>query len=163
MPSCHLPHLVGFWLAASITPQCPAPCAPFSWDFPCDSADKESACNAGDLSSIPGLGSENPGQSTGWLEFWLPIHTPPWTALKALLMFIFSPCDLKIVRAVAVTLPRAPRQCRACWASYEGVLVLCAWIQPHLHARGSHPSPPRPSHSLGSPWAYLNPPCTERK
>ena len=25
-------------------------------DFPCDSAGKESACNAGDLGSIPGLG-----------------------------------------------------------------------------------------------------------
>ena len=25
--------------------------------FPCGSADKESACNAGDLGSIPGLGS----------------------------------------------------------------------------------------------------------
>ena len=26
------------------------------WGFPCDSADKESACNAGELGSIPGLG-----------------------------------------------------------------------------------------------------------
>ena len=26
------------------------------WDFPSDSAGKESACNAGDLGSIPGLG-----------------------------------------------------------------------------------------------------------
>ena len=61
VPSCHLPHLVGFWLAASITPQCPAPCAPFPWDFPCDSAGKESACNAGDLGSIPGSG-RSPGE-----------------------------------------------------------------------------------------------------
>ena len=65
VPSCHLPHLVGFWLAASITPQCPAPCAPFPWDFPCDSAGKESACNAGDLGSIPGSGRSS-GEGIGY-------------------------------------------------------------------------------------------------
>ena len=32
----------------------------FTWGFPCGSADKESACNAGDLGSIPGLG-RSPG------------------------------------------------------------------------------------------------------
>jgi len=33
--------------------------------FPCGSADKESACNAGDLGSIPGLG-RSPGQGKGY-------------------------------------------------------------------------------------------------
>ena len=36
--------------------------------FPCDSADKESACNAGDLDSIPGLG-RSPGEGKGY-----PLH-----------------------------------------------------------------------------------------
>ena len=34
-------------------------------DFPCGSAGKESACNAGDLSSIPGLG-RSPGEGKGY-------------------------------------------------------------------------------------------------
>ena len=33
--------------------------------FPCDSLDKESACNAGDLGSIPGLG-RSPGEGKGY-------------------------------------------------------------------------------------------------
>ena len=33
--------------------------------FPCGSADKESTCNAGDLVSIPGLGS-SPGERKGY-------------------------------------------------------------------------------------------------
>ena len=33
--------------------------------FPCGSADKESACNAGDLSSIPELGRD-PGEGKGY-------------------------------------------------------------------------------------------------
>ena len=33
--------------------------------FPCDSAGKESACNAGDLGSIPGLG-RSPGEKKGY-------------------------------------------------------------------------------------------------
>ena len=35
------------------------------WGFPCGSAGKESACNAGDLGSIPGLG-RSPGQGKGY-------------------------------------------------------------------------------------------------
>ena len=35
-------------------------------DFPCDSAGKESACNEGDLGSIPGLG-RSPGEEIGYL------------------------------------------------------------------------------------------------
>ena len=35
------------------------------WGFPCGSAGKESACNAGDLGSIPGLG-ESPGEGKGY-------------------------------------------------------------------------------------------------
>ena len=34
--------------------------------FPCGSASKESACNAGDLGSIPGLG-RSPGEGNGYL------------------------------------------------------------------------------------------------
>ena len=33
--------------------------------FPCDSASKESACNAGDLGLIPGLG-RSPGEGKGY-------------------------------------------------------------------------------------------------
>ena len=33
--------------------------------FPCGSASKESACNAGDLDSIPGLG-RSPGEGKGY-------------------------------------------------------------------------------------------------
>ena len=33
--------------------------------FPCDSAGKESTCNAGDLASIPGLG-RSPGEGNGY-------------------------------------------------------------------------------------------------
>ena len=33
--------------------------------FPCGSADKESACNVGDLGSIPGLG-RSPGEEKGY-------------------------------------------------------------------------------------------------
>ena len=33
--------------------------------FPCDSSGKESACNAGDLGSIPGLG-RSPGEGKGY-------------------------------------------------------------------------------------------------
>ena len=34
-------------------------------DFPCGSADKESACNVGDLDSVPGLG-RSPGEGKGY-------------------------------------------------------------------------------------------------
>ena len=37
----------------------------FPLGFPCGSAGKESACNAGDLSSIPGLG-RSPGEGKGY-------------------------------------------------------------------------------------------------
>ena len=40
--------------------------------FPCDSAGKESACNAGDLGSIPGLG-RSPGEGKGYpLQYFWP-------------------------------------------------------------------------------------------
>ena len=35
------------------------------WGFPCGSAGKESACNAGDLGLIPGLG-RSPGEGKGY-------------------------------------------------------------------------------------------------
>ena len=35
-------------------------------DFPCGSTGKESACNAGDLALIPGLG-RSPGEGKGYL------------------------------------------------------------------------------------------------
>ena len=38
--------------------------------FPCGSAGKESACNVGDLASIPGLG-KSPGERKGYpSQFW---------------------------------------------------------------------------------------------
>ena len=40
------------------------------WGFPCSSAGKESACNVGDLASIPGSG-RSPGEGNGNpLQFW---------------------------------------------------------------------------------------------
>ena len=36
-----------------------------AWNFPCGSAGKESTCNAGDLSSIPGLG-RSPGEENSY-------------------------------------------------------------------------------------------------
>ena len=38
---------------------------PVSLGYPCGSAGKESACNAGNLGSIPGLGS-SPGEGKGY-------------------------------------------------------------------------------------------------
>ena len=35
-------------------------------DFPCGSSGKQSACNVGDLGSIPGLG-RSPGEGKGYL------------------------------------------------------------------------------------------------
>ena len=35
------------------------------WGFPCGSTNKESACNAGDLNSVPGLG-RSPGEGKGY-------------------------------------------------------------------------------------------------
>ena len=46
--------------------------SPSLGQFPCGSAGKESACNAGDLGSIPGLG-RSPGERKGYpptLVFW---------------------------------------------------------------------------------------------
>ena len=37
----------------------------YIWGFPCGSAGKESACNVGDLSLIPGLG-RSPGEGKGY-------------------------------------------------------------------------------------------------
>ena len=37
----------------------------YLWGFPCGSEGKESACNAGDLGSIPGLG-RSPGEGEGY-------------------------------------------------------------------------------------------------
>ena len=39
--------------------------APVILGFPCGSAGKESACNAGDLGSVPGLG-RSPGEGKGY-------------------------------------------------------------------------------------------------
>ena len=41
----------------------------YSWASPPGSAGKESACNAGDLGSIPGLG-RSPGEGKGYPVFW---------------------------------------------------------------------------------------------
>ena len=67
-----------------------------SWDFPGGSDGKESACNTGDLGSIPGL-RRSPGEENGnplqysCLEnpmdretWWAPVHGIPkgWTKLN---------------------------------------------------------------------------------
>ena len=39
--------------------------ATYMWAFPCGSAGKESACNSGDLGSIPGLGT-SPVEGKGY-------------------------------------------------------------------------------------------------
>ena len=44
---------------------CPFSSSSFLQGFPCGSAGKESACNAGDLGSIPGLG-RSPGEGKGY-------------------------------------------------------------------------------------------------
>ena len=57
----------------------------FRWGFPCSSVGKESACNAGDLGSIPGLG-RSPGEGNGnplqysYLEN--PMERGVWRAIQ---------------------------------------------------------------------------------
>ena len=45
-------------MKVKVAKSCPALCDPMDYTegFPCGSAGKESACNVGDLGSIPGLG-----------------------------------------------------------------------------------------------------------
>ena len=54
------------------------------WGFPGGSAGKESACNAGDLSSIPGLGG-SPGEANGHpLQYYClgnPMDRGVWQAI----------------------------------------------------------------------------------
>ena len=45
--------------------------------FPCGSADKESACNAGDLGLIPRLG-RSPGEGNGYHSSILAWTPSPW-------------------------------------------------------------------------------------
>ena len=47
--------------------------------FPCDSAGKESACNAGDLGSIPGFG-RSPGEGKGYPLQELVMDREAWRA-----------------------------------------------------------------------------------
>ena len=54
------------------------PPTPVFLGFPCDSAGKESACNAGDLGSIPGLGRSPEGGHGNPLQYSSPGETP-WT------------------------------------------------------------------------------------
>ena len=49
-------------------------------DFPCDSAGKESACNEGDLGSIPGLG-RSPGEGSGNPLQENPMDRGAWQAI----------------------------------------------------------------------------------
>ena len=51
------------------------------WEgFPGSSVGKESACNAGDLGSIPGLG-RSPGEGKGYLLQYSGLENP-WTVTK---------------------------------------------------------------------------------
>ena len=52
----------------SVSQLCLTRCNPMDWGhtrLPCCSAGKESACNVGDLGSIPGLG-RSPGEGNGY-------------------------------------------------------------------------------------------------
>ena len=51
-------------------------CIMFHWGFPGSSAGKESACNAGDLGSIPGLGG-SPGEGKGYPLQYSGLENPP--------------------------------------------------------------------------------------
>ena len=64
---------------------------PVFLDFPCDSAGKESACNAGDLGSIPGLG-RSPGEGKGYpLQCsGLKNSMSPWGGNESDTTFIFT-------------------------------------------------------------------------
>ena len=72
---------------------------PVFLDFPCGSAGKESACNVGDLGSIPGLW-RSPGEGEGYLPQYSGTETSmdysPWgrkvldiTELLSLSLFIY--------------------------------------------------------------------------
>ena len=58
--------------------------------FPCGSAGKESACNAGDLDSIPGLG-RSPGEGKGYPKTKLPKLND--TELENVGTDVFQSCD----------------------------------------------------------------------
>ena len=47
----------------------PIPAPGLSWGLPWGSAGKESACNAGDLASIPGLGRSSGGRHGNLLQY----------------------------------------------------------------------------------------------
>ena len=67
--------------------------------FPCGSAGKESACNAGDLGSIPGLG-KSPGEGKGYplqysglensMDYVVQGVTKSWTQLSDFHFLWFS-------------------------------------------------------------------------
>ena len=74
----------------------------FSHGFPGSSAVRESACNAGDLGSIPGLG-KSPGEGKGYplqysgLENSMDciVHgvSKNWTRLNNAHFYLYSTCD----------------------------------------------------------------------
>ena len=59
--------------------------------FPCGSAGKESACNAGDLGSIPGLG-RSPGEGKGYSVFGKSSPVNSFTSQFILYTIIFRKC-----------------------------------------------------------------------
>ena len=80
--------------------------------FPCGSAGKESACNAGDLGSVPGLGRSH-GEGNGYRLQYSGLEnsmdcivygvTNSWTQLsyfhcdrKLLTMYLFSQLELSV-------------------------------------------------------------------
>ena len=57
---------------------------PIKWGFPCGSAGKESACNAGDLGLIPGLGRSPGGEHGKKLQYSClenSMHRGAWWAM----------------------------------------------------------------------------------
>ena len=92
--------------------------------FPCGSAGKESACNAGDLGSIPGLGRSS-GEGKGYplqysgLENSMDCIVHWVTKSRTQLTFTFF----------KVTKEKKPTENNKCWqeCGTNGTLVLCWW------------------------------------
>ena len=79
-----------------------------SLGFPCDSAGKESACNAGDMGSIPGLGSEMKWSelSQSCLTLWDPMNcSPPGSSIHGIL-------QARILEWVAISFSKGTSQPR---------------------------------------------------
>ena len=89
--------------------------------FPCDSPDKESACNAGDLGSIPGLG-RSPREGKGYLT---PVFCPrefhglyPWGCKELDMTFTHSLSIVKVIKKISKTMIFKNQSCIS-WNKYH--------------------------------------------